>query len=391
MLADLEALDDNGKPLPMVRRLTWRMGVAASLVVASLLGATYWLARGPAAPVQHEPVSVLIADFQNGTGDPTFDRTLEPMMKLALEGAGFISAYDRARDQANPRRPPSRHAGRTRRRWRLPSSRASAWCSPVQSIARASRYGVSVKATQAVTGNVIATATERASSKDKVLGVATSLAARVREALGDDTSGSAKRFAMETLSATSLDVVREYAQAMEALSRSKFDEALQDFSKAVALDPNFGLAYAGMAIASANLDRQQDAEKYVKEAIRHLDGMTERERYRTRGMLLLPDERLPGVREGIRRPDRPVFRPTRRRATTCALCLTKLRDMPKAVDEMRQVVKILPNRALYRDNLALYPAYSSDFQTAEQKSQRCRSRACSACSPWPSRNWDRAR
>ena len=44
---------------------------------------------------QHEPVSVLIADFQNRTSDPTFDRTLEPMLKRALEGAGFITAYDR--------------------------------------------------------------------------------------------------------------------------------------------------------------------------------------------------------------------------------------------------------------------------------------------------------
>ena len=38
---------------------------------------------------------MLIADFQNGTGEPAFDHTLEPMMKLALEDAGFISAYDR--------------------------------------------------------------------------------------------------------------------------------------------------------------------------------------------------------------------------------------------------------------------------------------------------------
>ena len=52
-----------------------------------------------------------------------------------------------------------------------------------------------------------------------------------------------------------------------------------------------------------------------------------------------------------------------------ALCLTYLRDMPKAVDEMRQVVKILPNRALYRENLALYAAYSGDFETAEQEAR----------------------
>jgi tetratricopeptide (TPR) repeat protein len=50
-----------------------------------------------------------------------------------------------------------------------------------------------------------------------------------------------------------------------------------------------------------------------------------------------------------------------------ALCSTYLRDMPKALDEMRQVVKILPNRALYRVNLALYAGYSGDFQAAEQE------------------------
>ena len=47
-----------------------------------------------------------------------------------------------------------------------------------------------------------------------------------------------------------------------------------------------------MAIASRNLDKQQDAEKYIKEALRHLDGMTERERFRTRGLFYMLTERL---------------------------------------------------------------------------------------------------
>ena len=37
---------------------------------------------------------------------------------------------------------------------------------------------------------------------------------------------------------------------------------------------------------SRNLGRLQDAEKYAKEALRHLDGMTERERFAIRGLLL---------------------------------------------------------------------------------------------------------
>ncbi len=69
---------------------------AAAVLVIAMLGGTYFLTRRAVEPPkQHDPVSVVIADFQNDTGDPTFDRTLEPMLKRALEGASFISAYDR--------------------------------------------------------------------------------------------------------------------------------------------------------------------------------------------------------------------------------------------------------------------------------------------------------
>jgi len=41
--------------------------------------------------------------------------------------------------------------------------------------------------------------------------------------------------------------------------------------------------------------------------------------------------------------------------------------MPRALAEMRQALKILPNRVLYRENLALYAGYSSDADTAQQE------------------------
>ncbi|HEY1907670.1 MAG TPA: tetratricopeptide repeat protein, partial [Myxococcaceae bacterium] len=53
-----------------------------------------------------------------------------------------------------------------------------------------------------------------------------------------------------------------------------------------------------------------------------------------------------------------------------ALCLTRLRDMPQALEEMREVVAIFPNRALYRVNLALYAAYATDFATAQAEATR---------------------
>jgi eukaryotic-like serine/threonine-protein kinase len=310
-------------------------------------------------------VSVLIADFQNGTGDPAFDRTLEPMLRLALEGAGFISAYDRSGVRsALGVRPPEQLDERAAMELAVKQGVGVVLAGSVDR--QGDRYTVMVKATQAVTGHVIASATQRASSKDQVLAAATRLASTVREALGDDTTGSAQRFAMETLSATSLEAVREYARGMDALSRARFDEALQRFTRAVEIDPKFGSAYGAKSIAARNLERMQDARLHIEEALRHLDTMTERERYRTRGMYYLQtNDHQACVKEYGELIAR--FSADAAARNNRALCLTYLRDLPAAVEEMRQAVKILPNRALYRENLALYAAYSGDFAGAEQE------------------------
>jgi tetratricopeptide (TPR) repeat protein len=57
-------------------------------------------------------------------------------------------------------------------------------------------------------------------------------------------------------------------------------------------------------------------------------------------------------------------------AQTCVLKSVNspyLRELFKAMDETRQVIKILPKRALYRENLAQYADYAGDFQTAEHE------------------------
>jgi tetratricopeptide (TPR) repeat protein len=51
------------------------------------------------------------------------------------------------------------------------------------------------------------------------------------------------------------------------------------------------------------------------------------------------------------------------------LCASHLRDLRRAQDEMRRVVTLLPNRAVFRDNLALYANYAGDFKTAEEQAR----------------------
>ena len=357
-------IEESSTALNRPRRVVGLPVVVAGVAIA-LLASVWWYAKSTVPHGTHEPVSVLIADFQNRTGDPTFDRTLEPILRLALEGAGFISAYDRAGIvRSLGTRPPETFDERAALELAVKQGIGVVLSGSVGR--EGPRYSVSVKATQAVTDVTLISAADTATSKDHVLGVATTLASEVREALGDTTSDSAKRFAMETLSTTSLEAVREYARGMEAMSSSRFDEAFQNFSRAVALDPKFGVAYGAMAATSRNLERQQDAEKYAQEAIRLLDNMTERERFRTRGFYYsITNDYQACVKEYgdlIARYSADAAARNNR-----ALCLTQLRNMPEAVEEMRKVVQILPNRTLYRTNLALYADYNGDFQAAEQE------------------------
>jgi eukaryotic-like serine/threonine-protein kinase len=68
---------------------------AAAVVVGAVYGAYHFYWSRPVGPMA--PVSVVIADFNNHTGDPVFSGTLESTLKLALEGAKFISAYERTK------------------------------------------------------------------------------------------------------------------------------------------------------------------------------------------------------------------------------------------------------------------------------------------------------
>jgi tetratricopeptide (TPR) repeat protein len=368
LVAALDRLDENGEPLPLVRRLTPRMMAATAVLVLAMLAGTYFVTRRALEPPkQHDPVAVLIADFQNNTGDAAFDRTLEPMLRRALEGAGFISAFDRTRIVGTVGvRPPERLDEVAARELAVNQGLGVVLAGSIDR--QGSGFGISLKAVQTVTGNVIATAQSRASTKDDVLPAATRLVATVRKALGDETSESDQIFAMTSLSATSLDVVRHYAAAMDATSNNKFEEARQSFLNALELDPQFGVAYQGLAGVSRNLGRLQDAEKYANEALRYLTTMTERERYSTRGFY----HRLTGdYQQCVKEYGELITRYTADVVgrNQLALCQSKLRDLRSAVENMQLVVNLLPNRALFRGNLALYAGYAGDFQTAETEAR----------------------
>ncbi len=351
-------------PIKMMEESTagkW-IGIAVACMVA--LGAAgyggYRLLNKPAAPVA--PMTVLIADFNNHTGDEVFTGTLESTLKLALEGASFIGAYDRTRVRElglkainGPFDEPAAE-----------SIAASQGLNVVVSGSidrRGSDYQLALRAVRTVTGKVLANVDATAPNKDQVLFAVTKLGTSLRKALGDSTSESAQRLSMETLSSGNLEAVHEYASGLDNLSTGKFADAQAHLSKAVELDPNFGMAYTIMASAARNQGRFQDAEQYIREAIKLSGRMTERERYRTRAYLyfLTGDYQKCTEEYGALLDRYPADTGA---YTNLGVCLAHQHNIPKSVEVARRAVALLPKRAIYHSNLAMDLVYTGDFAEA---------------------------
>ena len=378
LIKDLDEIDPNKKISVMDRvkrtikrrsRLVASLAAVAAIVLIAVIAGFFIRGRiRPGTETAHAPLTVLVADFNNHTGDTVFDGALERVVKLALESAGFITAYERTQMPALGL--PAVAAGKLDE----PAARQIAVSQGLGVVISGSLdrkgdgYSLSLKAAHAVTGDTIGIAEEIASQKAQVVFATTKVASAIRKALGDDTSESASRFAMETLSATSLEAVHEYATAMDFLSNGKYGEALKGFEKAVEFDEQFGLAYAGMAIASRNQGQQAESEKHIKVALNHITRMTDRERLRTRGVYysILGNPQKCVEEYGALITSFPSDVAAH---NNLAFCYTQLRDMPKALEQVRHAATILPKRLIYRWNVSLYASYGNDFTTGEKEAR----------------------
>ena len=102
---------------PLVRLTSRRMVFLAAVLVTIVVAAAWWGWRrtraGTVTPI--EPVSILIANFENGTGQPLFDGLLEQALGLGLEEASIRRHLSPPRcDAPGTTRHARRHAGRTR-------------------------------------------------------------------------------------------------------------------------------------------------------------------------------------------------------------------------------------------------------------------------------------
>src|SRR5215469_11859354 len=291
------------------------------------------------------------------------------MFNVALEGASFINAYSRGSARKLAQKLPNPTSKLDEQSARLVAVGEGLDAVVTGSLSRrGDAYKLSVEALDARAGNSIAAAEVSASNKDQLLLAVPQLAAPIRKALGDTTPESVQLAASGPFTAASLEVVHLYNLGMQQQFAGKYEEALQSFSKAAELDPNFARAYSGMSATSAALGRQADGEKYIKLAMEHIDRMTERERYHTRALFYKRTGDYPKCIEeyGSLVSQYPADRLGQ---ANLATCFALLHNFPKAAEAARRAVEIVPNAAVQRQDLSFLNSLSGDFQGGEREAR----------------------
>lgn len=325
---------------------------------------------GPVEIVEPDPLSILIADFDNRTGDPVFDGSLGQALQIGLEGASFITAY--------PRRNADRIAlalqpdatGLDADLARLVATREGIGLTLTGSIEQdGDGYRINVQAVDPTSGETSVDLSEEAGSKLDVLPVVNALTADIREALGDRDIASPGEEG-ETFSATSIEALQDYTTAQQLAGAGEREAAIASYQRAVERDPNFGRALSGWALTLFYLGRTEEATALWETALSKMETMTPRERYRTLGLYYMTVSG--NYQKAIETYQALVaeFPADNAAYNNLAVAQFATLDFDAALENGRKALDVYPNNVIMSSNYALYAMYAGDFETATREARR---------------------
>jgi tetratricopeptide (TPR) repeat protein len=255
------------------------MILAGAAAVAAIAAAGYW--RAHATPKLSEKDTVVLADFTNTTGDSVFDGTLRQGLEVQLEQSPFLSLLTEERIQQTLKlMEQSPNARLTPEIAREVCQRTSSTAVLNGSIAQiGSQYTVILKAVNCATGDSLASAQEQANDKNHVLDALAKAGSDIRGKLGESLS-TVKKFdtPVEQASTSSLEALQAYSLGRKTTGANDFAGSIAPLQRAIKLDPNFAMAYAGLATAYNNISEPGLAAQFAQKAYDLRDRASEREK-----------------------------------------------------------------------------------------------------------------
>jgi eukaryotic-like serine/threonine-protein kinase len=270
-------------PSPGIPRVTTRgmrrmVTSVVALLIVLLAGIAYFYLHRKAKLTEKD--TVVIADFDNTTGDSVFDDTLKTALSVSLKQSPFLNVVSDNKVVATlklMRRPPDTKL--TPDVARELCQRAGSTAYLAGSIASlGSQYVLGLKAVSCQSGDLLAQEQATAAAKEKVLDALGKAASKLRSELGESLV-TVEKFDVRLSDATtsSLEALKAYSLGNKA-SRQSASTGLPYHQRAIELDPNFAIGYAAVGWDYDGMGEIGRAREYFTKAFQLRNHASEREK-----------------------------------------------------------------------------------------------------------------
>jgi eukaryotic-like serine/threonine-protein kinase len=265
---------------PEPRKMSWKIPVAAAVVVAALIGGGLYFRSTRGAKLT-EKDTVVLADFANTTGDAVFDGTLKQALAVDLDQSPFLRVVPQAQVQKT-----LGFMGRSPDE-RLTTDLARDLCLRVGSKAMLSgsiaslgtQYVITLNAINCQNGDSLGQRQAEASSKEQVLSALGGAVSKLRGTLGESLA-SVQKFdvPIEQVTTASLDALKNFSLGNAEFDRGRQLASIPFYRRAIELDPNFAWVYARMGTIYANSGELETGKEFTRKAYELRDRVSEREK-----------------------------------------------------------------------------------------------------------------
>jgi DNA-binding winged helix-turn-helix (wHTH) protein/tetratricopeptide (TPR) repeat protein len=258
----------------------WVLAGGLVLLVAAAVAADIFVLKSKRVLTERD--MVVLADFDNKTGDTVFDGTLRQGLAVQLEQSPFLSLVpdDRIQQIVQMMGRPAET--------RLTPSIAREICERTGSAAAlngsiaqiGSQYLLTLKAVNCLNGESLASAEAQASDKNHVLEALGKTASEIRKKLGESLSTIQKLDTpIEQATTPSLEAFKAFTDGQKVLAQSGDAAAIPFFKHAVELDRDFALAYAYLGIMHTTIGEPGIGAAYTRKAFGLRQRTSEPENY----------------------------------------------------------------------------------------------------------------
>ena len=261
--------------------------LAALLLVAvfGLAGATYWVFehyfRSPKTALAFEKRDwIVIADFENLTRDPVFDRSLQTALAVGIQQSQYVNVLPPSRVQEALRRMRKESGAKLDEAVASElAQREGAKAVLACSIAEVGgAYSLTARLVEPRTRATVLTETVVAQGKNQVLPALDSLAKSVRQKLGESLSGVKEQgLPLPEATTASLEALTTFAEGTK-LAATNPQAGVDLVEQAVSIDPEFAVAHAFLGVHYYSTNDKVRGEEHFVKAMKLLDRLTLREK-----------------------------------------------------------------------------------------------------------------